>query len=292
MIQAKPRGQLHLYRNRNKILYSLTFDQKNLAKMRNKGFAWGLDTTVSGSPVWGTGPDGSELIFDGTNDVLTNEGEPGTAGGSQLDIAVKDGTNFFGARLGCAIRIRFRSTSGTAVNRWWEIVSNSTGPLCIFNYPDAGKCKYYFNTLNDADALDSTGTPALNDGNMHDIWFVRYWTTSGGTQRARIYIDGKLNAQRDQNGTGPIQDGGGITIGRDSSFANFWIGRMSLFEIYNHPPTMAEVASKWADPYQDYRPPNYAAMALAAGEPVAPDQSGDAVSTAGRTHRRRLKLRR
>lgn len=288
----KPYGALRLHRNKRRILMSYPFDLRSLSNMQNRGYGFGLDGTVLGTPAWGNGPDGWEMVFAGGQEIR-NTG-PGVAGASELDLVVKDGTDFFQTRLGCSIRIRFRTTTASTVIRMFEIVSNSSGPAVIFNYPSAGQLKYYFNNFNDVDALDSSGTPALNDGRLHEVVLVRYRDNIGATRRARIYVDGKLDAQRDQVGVGPIQDGGGLHLGTDSVGNAYWHGRISLFEIHNHPLAPAQIASYWADPWQDYRPPDYARMALVAGEGGGGGETptpGEAVNDPARSLRRRSLLK-
>ena len=253
----KPRGKLTLQRHQRQIVLSYPFDEGGGTVMYNRGYAGReCNSAIAGAPVWRYGPDGMEMVFDGSNDKIDLDGpEIGFFQFRELDNCLNDGGGLVRDNGAFSIRCRFRTTSTTTLLRLFHKAGFVGGALCNFNWPIAGKVTCYITSTAGADELESTGTPAVNDGKYHELVFIHDRRDPTRTNwRHLIYLDGRLNAQRTSNGatTGPQGDGHPLHIGT-SNFGGTWIGSMSLFEVHNRVLNDREIAGYWADPWQDYR---------------------------------------
>jgi len=260
MRHTKPRNCRRLYRNRNRIICAYPFTEGGGLVARNLGYTGReLDAKIEGAPLWSVGPDGLEMLFDGVNDRLRcSSPEIGVQQGRELDIYLNDGGGTGGSvyrhNIGFSCRMRFRTTDSTALTRMIGKVGNGSGFIVNFNFPTAGKLTFYVQSFAGAENLESSGTPALNDGRLHEMWLVHDRRVPGITNhRYNIYLDGRLDATRLGVADGPLVDGFDFMVGAHDF--GFWIGRMSLCEVWNCIISPREVASYWADGWQDYRAP-------------------------------------
>jgi hypothetical protein len=111
---------------------------------------------------------------------------------------------------------------------------------------------YYFESRRYAAGTIVQSGPNLSDGNWH-----RWMTTwDGGT--LRLYIDGALQntgagALATYGGTNPI---GGVNLGRSNGTGTpgfGWVGSLGAPVVWNRALIPAEVASDYADPWQEIR---------------------------------------
>jgi len=175
---------------------------------------YGNDGILTNGTTWTTGMYRNALDFNSTAEQY-------------VDCGNDDSLNFGSGDFSVSLWVKYTYSAGDPIGKYLD--SEDKG--FIIGFTSTNVDFYIYDSVNDADAIDAYN-PSLN------TWYHLVGVRGGG--RAKLYINGELEANVDASSVGNIDTTGNLTIGKytDGTYFN---GTIDEVRIYNKALTAEEI---------------------------------------------------